>query len=53
MNREDRLSAGMKPEKVEKIYEVLKKRYEQTRKKIKEASEKIRQVTEDNSDLRG
>lgn len=46
MKREDRLSAGMTPQKVSEIYAVLKARFEASRKKQREEDEKLRLVTE-------
>ena len=36
MKREDRLSAGMTPEKVSQVYAILKARFESRRKKLRE-----------------
>lgn len=36
MKREDRLSAGMSPEKVNEVYAILKERFENTRRKLRE-----------------
>ena len=42
MKREDRLSAGMTPEKVDRVYAVLKEAFEKRRKKLREAEERTR-----------
>ena len=34
MERKDRLSAGMTPEKVNEVYAILKERFENTRRKL-------------------
>lgn len=47
MKREDRLSAGMTPQKVSEIYAVLKARFEASRKKLREEDEKLRLATEE------
>lgn len=47
MKREDRLSAGMTPQKVSEIYAVLKARFEASRKKQREEDEKLRLATEE------
>lgn len=44
MKREDRLSAGMTPEKVSEIYAILKARFEERRKKLRELEEREREV---------
>ena len=36
MRRENRLSAGMPPEKVSQVYAVLKDRFEERRRKLRE-----------------
>lgn len=41
MKREDRLSAGMRPEKVNEVYAILKERFENNRiKRIKDEEQK-------------
>lgn len=40
MKREDRLSAGMTPEKVSQVYAILKARFEERRKKLRELEER-------------
>lgn len=42
MKREDRLSAGMTPEKVDRVYAVLKEAFEKRRKKLREVEEQVR-----------
>ncbi len=42
MKREDRLSAGMTPQKVSEVYAILKARFEESRKKMREEDEKLR-----------
>lgn len=45
MKREDRLSAGMTPQKVSEVYAILKARFEESRKKMREEDEKLRLAT--------
>lgn len=44
MKREDRLSAGMTPEKVSEVYAILKARFEERRKKLRELEEREKSV---------
>lgn len=44
MRREDRISAGMPPEKVSQVYAVLKERFEKQQKKEREAEALRRSV---------
>lgn len=44
MKREDRLSAGMTPQKVSQVYAILKARFEERRKKLRELEEREREV---------
>ena len=39
MKREDRLSAGLTPEKVDRVYAALKAAFEKRRKKLREIEE--------------
>ena len=44
MKHEDRLSAGMTPEKVSEVYAILKARFEERRKKLRELEEREKSV---------
>ena len=44
MKREDRLSAGMRPEKVNEVYAILKERFEKTRRKLLKCEEQKQSV---------
>lgn len=44
MKREDRLSAGMTPQKVSQVYAILKARFEERRKKLRELEEREKSV---------
>lgn len=44
MKHEDRLSAGMTPEKVSQVYAILKARFEERRKKLRELEEREKSV---------
>ena len=44
MKHEDRLSAGMTPEKVSQVYAILKARFEERRKKLREIEEREKSV---------
>ena len=44
MERENRLSAGMKPEQVSRLSEILKERFKKSWRKRKENEEQTRQV---------
>lgn len=46
MKREDRLLAGLTPQKVSKLYKILKAQQEKNRKKRLEEDEKLRLATE-------
>lgn len=48
MRREDRLSAGMMPQKVSELTAILRARFEESRKKRQKEDEKMRQATEGN-----
>lgn len=41
MNREDRLSVGMTPEKVSKTYEILSKAFAERREKLREQEARL------------
>ena len=44
MKHEDRLSAGMTPQKVSQVYAILKARFEERRKKLRELEEREKSV---------
>lgn len=48
MEKRNRLSAGMTPQKVSELTAILRARFEESRKKRQEEDEKLRQATEGN-----
>ena len=44
MKREDRVSAGLKPEEVSRVYSVLSKAFSERRKKLREQEARLNSV---------
>lgn len=53
MKREDRLSAGMTPEEVSRVYSVLSKAFTERREKLREQEARLNSVIPNGTEYKG